>query len=120
MSSLAAMVRALPGDGVALSGNDIVRYEDGQAVRVLGRDEIRLRGEHNVENVLSAIAIASQLGVSDAAAAEAIRGFTGVAHRLEAVSDGRFVNDHPTTLRPKPPLQESPSKTRFGRCCASP
>jgi UDP-N-acetylmuramoylalanine--D-glutamate ligase len=91
-----SMVSSLPGDGVALAGADIIRYANDRAHRVLGRDEIRLRGAHNVENVLSAIAVASQLGVSDAAAATAIRGFTGVQHRLEPVAnvDGvQYVND---------------------------
>jgi UDP-N-acetylmuramoylalanine--D-glutamate ligase len=91
-----SMVRTLPGDGVALAGADIVRYADDRAHRVLGRREIRLRGEHNVENVLSAIAVASQLGVSDEAAAAAIRDFTGVPHRLEpvgTVGGVQYVND---------------------------
>jgi UDP-N-acetylmuramoylalanine--D-glutamate ligase len=91
-----SMVRSLPGDGVALAGFDIVRYADDRAHRVLGREEIRLRGDHNVENVLSAIAIASQLGVSDEAAASAVRNFTGVQHRLETVAtlNGvEYVND---------------------------
>lgn len=89
-------LRTLPGDGVALAGDSIVRWSDGRAFPVLPRSEIRLRGEHNVENVLSAVAIASQLGVSDEAAATAVRAFTGVAHRLEPVATVReiqYVND---------------------------
>lgn len=89
-------LRALPGDGVALHHDTIVRHEGGREFRVLPRSEIRLRGEHNVENVLSAVAIASQLGVSDEAAAQAVRAFTGVAHRLEPVAtvrDVQYVND---------------------------
>lgn len=89
-------LRAIPGDGVALVGDTIVRHADGRQFEVLPRADIRLRGEHNVENVLSAIAIASQLGVSDEAAATAVRTFTGVAHRLEPVATVRevqYVND---------------------------
>jgi len=91
-----SMVSSLPGDGVALVGDAIVRRTGGEDVRVIGRDEIRLRGDHNVENVLSALALAHELGVSDEAAARAIRSFTGVAHRLEPVAtvDGvQWVND---------------------------
>jgi UDP-N-acetylmuramoylalanine--D-glutamate ligase len=86
----------LPGDGVALVGDNITRISDGIEYPVLPRAEVRLRGEHNVENVLSAIAIASQLGVSDEAAASAVRTFTGVPHRLELVAtvgDVQYVND---------------------------
>lgn len=91
-----SMLAAIPGDGVALVNGEVIRRTGGQDHRVLARDEIRLRGEHNVENVLSAIAIASQLGVSDEAAARAIRAFTGVPHRLEPVAtvEGiQWVND---------------------------
>lgn len=91
-----SMVRPLPGDGVALEGGVVTRIEGGRRVEVVPRAEIRLRGSHNVENVLSAVAIASRLGVSDEAAAAAIRSFTGVPHRLEPVAtvDGAtYVND---------------------------
>lgn len=91
-----SMVRALPGDGVALVDGTVVRFEAGGAHEVLPRADIRLRGSHNVENVLSAVALASRLGVSDAEAAAAVRGFTGVPHRLEPVAtiDGvGYIND---------------------------
>lgn len=58
--------------------------------------DIRLRGEHNVANVLAAAAAASAAGASDAAIAEAASQFAGVAHRLEYVgtSNGAaFFND---------------------------
>jgi len=91
-----SMSQPLPGDGVALEGDTIVRRHDGAATAVLTRSEIALRGDHNVANVLSALAVAHQLGVPDDAAATAIRSFTGVAHRLEPVATVRsvqYVND---------------------------
>ncbi len=86
----------IPGDGAMLDGDRVVRVDGGVATEVLRRDEIRLRGEHNVENVLSAVAVAGLLGVSEEAAARAVRQFTGVPHRLEPVAtiDGvQYVND---------------------------
>jgi UDP-N-acetylmuramoylalanine--D-glutamate ligase len=91
-----SITRPLPGDGVMLSNNVATRIEAGREFPVLRRDEIRLRGTHNVENVLSAIALASRLGVSDEAAADAVRGFTGVPHRLEPVAviaGVQYIND---------------------------
>jgi UDP-N-acetylmuramoylalanine--D-glutamate ligase len=91
-----SMLAAIPGDGVALIDGHVVRREAGHDHRVLARDEIRLRGEHNVENVLTAVAIAAQLGVTDEAAARAVRAFTGVPHRLEPVASVggvQWVND---------------------------
>ncbi len=94
----------IPGDGALLaaaggggSGGAIVtRREGGRDHPVLAREEIRLRGEHNVANVLAAVAVASRLGASDAACAQAARSFAGVPHRLEAVGSARgvgYVND---------------------------
>ena len=91
-----SMLATIPGDGVALIGGHVVRREAGRDHRVLARDEIRLRGEHNVENVLTAVAIAAQIGVTDEAAARAVRAFTGVPHRLEPVATVggvQWVND---------------------------
>ena len=91
-----SMAHPLPGDGVTLAGDVVTRIASGQRHEVMRRDEIRLRGVHNVANVLSAVAVASQLGVDDAAAAAAARRFEGVPHRLEVVATlGRitFVND---------------------------
>jgi len=81
-----SMYREIPGDGALLSGGRVVRRDGGEQHDVLGRDEIALRGEHNVANVLSATAIATRLGVPDAAIAETARTFLGVPHRLEPVA----------------------------------
>ena len=88
--------RPLSGDGVTLEDGTVVRHEGGAAFPVLPRAELPLRGDHNLANVLSAVAVAARLGVDDDAAAEAVRGFGGVPHRLEAVATVRgvaYVND---------------------------
>ncbi len=59
---------------------------DGKQVRrVLKLEQIRLRGWHNVENVLAACAISMAAGLPVKAMKDAVAGFTGVAHRLEWV-----------------------------------
>ncbi|HRC61613.1 MAG TPA: Mur ligase family protein, partial [Dehalococcoidia bacterium] len=91
-----SLVRSLPGDGVALVDGVVTRFEGSTSFAVAARSDIRLRGQHNVENVLSAVALASRLGVSDQQAAAAIRTFTGVPHRLEPVAtiaDVVYIND---------------------------
>ena len=91
-----AVRRPLPGDGVTIEGGAVVRHDGGETFAVLPRDEIRLRGDHNVANVLSAVAVGARLGVPDESAADAIRGFQGLPHRLEpvaSVNDVLFVND---------------------------
>ncbi len=69
---------------------------DGQPHVVCAREDIRLRGEHNLRNVLAACAIAGAAGVPVEIMREVIKNFTGVAHRMEPVRtvDGvTYVND---------------------------
>ncbi|MGC8880417.1 MAG: UDP-N-acetylmuramoyl-L-alanine--D-glutamate ligase [Anaerolineae bacterium] len=59
-------------------------------------NEIHLRGEHNVENILAACTIADALGVSIEAMHQVCTTFSGVSHRLEWVADVagvRYYND---------------------------
>jgi UDP-N-acetylmuramoylalanine--D-glutamate ligase len=92
----ATSMTALPANGAALDGDAIVRRDDGSSTAVMQRDEIALRGEHNVANVLSALAIATRLGATEEAIAAAVRDFRGVPHRLETVAMAggvEYVND---------------------------
>lgn len=50
-------------------------------------DEVRLRGKHNVQNVLAAVALADAVDVSTSSMAEVARTFAGVDHRLELVRE---------------------------------
>ena len=49
--------------------------------------QLNLPGHHNVANALAAIAVASELGVDDAAIVEALANFTGVARRFARHGD---------------------------------
>ncbi len=60
-------------------------HADGQPQVVLPTSQVLLRGEHNLQNVAAACAIAAASGISLEAMREAIRGFRGVEHRLEWV-----------------------------------
>jgi len=52
---------------------------------IMGRSRIRLRGEHNLLNVLAACALAAAAGLPVSAMQAGVDGFQGVAHRLEYV-----------------------------------
>ncbi len=59
-------------------------------------EDLRLRGLHNLENVLAATALAWAGGVDPAKIAAVLKTFPGVVHRLESVEgfgDISFIND---------------------------
>ncbi|MBT8138719.1 MAG: UDP-N-acetylmuramoyl-L-alanine--D-glutamate ligase [Gammaproteobacteria bacterium] len=67
---------------------------------LLGVDELRLPGRHNVLNVMAALAMADAAEIALQAAIDAAKSFTGLAHRCELVAniDGvAFINDSKAT-----------------------
>lgn len=81
-------------------GHELVsRTKEGERV-LLTRDEIALRGLHNVENVLAALSAGLACGASPESMRETIRRFRAVEHRLEQVAEigeVRFYNDSKAT-----------------------
>ncbi|MDQ3720776.1 MAG: UDP-N-acetylmuramoyl-L-alanine--D-glutamate ligase [Actinomycetota bacterium] len=66
----------------------------------IGPEDLRLRGEHNLENARAATAAAVGMGVDPEGVRVALREFAGVPHRLEEVgrvSGVRYVNDSKAT-----------------------
>lgn len=60
-------------------------WEADRETFILDRASIHLRGEHNLQNVLAACAIATAAGISVEAMRKGIDEFSGVPHRLEFV-----------------------------------
>lgn len=92
--------REMVTDGAFLAGNRLMVVGKGSPDRqphvVCSRDDVRLRGEHNLTNILAACAIAGAAGVPIEIMREVIREFTGVEHRLEvvrSVGGVTYVND---------------------------
>ena len=70
--------------GAYLDGKDIViRDFDGSVHYICGTDEMRIIGDHNVENVLAAAAISYFAGIDENTIGDAVRAFPGVEHRIE-------------------------------------
>jgi len=66
----------------------VIYLRDGERERtVCPVSEIKLRGAHNVLNVLAACALSGAAGIAPEAMREAINKFPGVAHRLELVRE---------------------------------
>ncbi|HLF02065.1 MAG TPA: UDP-N-acetylmuramoyl-L-alanine--D-glutamate ligase, partial [Anaerolineales bacterium] len=73
--------------GAFVRESEIVLRDGIREQAVCAVSEIKLRGEHNVLNVLAACALSGAVGTPPEAMREAIAGFTGVAHRLELVRE---------------------------------
>jgi UDP-N-acetylmuramoylalanine--D-glutamate ligase len=87
-------------EGAFLRGGEIIFRSDGAEIAVARRDEIQLRGEHNLENVLAACAAAHLAGAAPSAIASGVKSFRGVEHRLEFVAEVggvTFYNDSKAT-----------------------
>jgi len=83
-------------DGAYVHDGHIWLGRDGQARTLCPVAVIRLRGGHNLLNVLAAATLAEAVGVPDEAIVETIRTFSGVPHRMQTVRelDGvQYVND---------------------------
>jgi len=78
----AANVRA---DGTRMRF-DVLRRDRDEVLPVLPVT-LNLPGRHNVQNALAAIAVATELGVSDAAICHALESFHGVGRRFTLVGD---------------------------------
>jgi UDP-N-acetylmuramoylalanine--D-glutamate ligase len=90
--------RQPPAGGVGIFDGWIVA--DGDDRRVMPIDEIRLRGQHNVSNVLAAVAVGRIFGIAPEPIRQAIADFEGLQDRLEPVlrlNDVLFVNDTQAT-----------------------
>lgn len=82
--------------GAFWRGGALVLRRGGQEREVCRVADVRLRGFHNVRNVLAAITLADAADAPIEAMREAIVNFTGVAHRLEEVRRWRgalWIND---------------------------
>ncbi|MEK7549393.1 MAG: UDP-N-acetylmuramoyl-L-alanine--D-glutamate ligase [Patescibacteria group bacterium] len=108
------MVQDAPGDIVFVSGEGplsddgvfadegmLFVRQDGKEKIVFPLDKMPLRGEHNISNVLSAIAATLAFGLKLKEIAKGVETFSGVTHRLEMVLEKkgvRFYNDSAATI----------------------
>ena len=86
--------------GAFVRDSQIFFRHEGMETLVARREEISMRGEHNLENVLAACAAAYLAGATPDAIAAGVKSFRGVEHRLEFVAEingVQFYNDSKAT-----------------------
>ena len=110
MRSRRAWFSAAPGREAGPGGESLAAGVDaalrlwldleGERVGLCPAGELALKGDHNRQNSLAAAAAACALGAPAAAAAETLRSFAGVPHRLQVAGVARgvtYVNDSKAT-----------------------
>lgn len=87
-------------EGAYREGNDLIWRWGGASRKILDARDLRVPGEHNIANALTALALASVWGATAEQIAEALREFRGIEHRQEFVREiggVRYINDTTAT-----------------------
>ncbi|MFH1446552.1 MAG: UDP-N-acetylmuramoyl-L-alanine--D-glutamate ligase [Chloroflexota bacterium] len=79
-------------NGTYFNNDHIFLQVNGEQIKLLPTEWIKLRGEHNLYNVLAACAIAAGASLAMPAIGQAVDDFPGVAHRLELVRSYRDID----------------------------
>lgn len=93
---------------------ELALVDGPRLVRLLGPDELRLPGRHNVSNALAAAIVGDLQGISPEEIGAVLREFGGLPHRLETVAEIGgilYVNDSQGTT----PYATIPALTAHGR-----
>jgi UDP-N-acetylmuramoylalanine--D-glutamate ligase len=86
--------------GLFLRGDDVISRANGVERVLIARNEIGIRGAHNLENVMATLAVGLACGAAPDSMRKTIHEFKGVEHRLEFVAEingVQFYNDSKAT-----------------------
>lgn len=87
-------------NGAFYNNDELFFANNGKEEMVCRKNDLMIKGEHNISNALSVICIAKIIGIKNDSIKAALETFAGVEHRLEFVRtiDGiDFVNDSKAT-----------------------
>lgn len=88
--------------GAFLKGDRLVLRLDGNEETITVRNHLKLLGDHNVENILTAALTARLAGVPINKITKIVEGFTGVEHRLELVREWNGINFYNDSISTTP------------------
>lgn len=77
--------------------DNIIYYKDEE---IINTKDIKLKGKHNYENIMAAILVVKELGISNESINNVLTTFKGVEHRIEyvcTINNRLFYNDSKST-----------------------
>lgn len=83
-------------NGAYLDGESLVLVDGERKFEICRASELRIIGDHNIENVLAAAAICYYAGIDMSVISETIKAFSGVEHRIEfcgEINGVKYYND---------------------------
>lgn len=86
--------------GISIKNGNIHISWKNEQIEICGVEEAKLRGKHNLENMLCASGMAWAAGVRPQVIKESLQNFPGVRHRMEEVGiydDVMYINDSKAT-----------------------
>ncbi len=86
--------------GCYVSENQIKYFGKNESSKIINTDEIFIRGNHNLQNSLAAVAAAKYMNVKDDVIKKTLINFKGVKHRIEPVRElngVKYYNDSKAT-----------------------
>ena len=91
----------IDGNGVWIEDGHICIRHIGEIKKLFTLAEIRLKGEHNVANILAAVATLLAYGLTPKQIVSGIANFSGIPHRLEFIAEKNgveYYNDTAATI----------------------
>ncbi len=89
-------------NGCFVLNNEVVLREDGMEKRIIATSDIRIPGQHNLENVCPAVMAAHACGVDVGIMQEVLKTFAGLEHRLELVREVNGVKYYDDSIATNP------------------
>lgn len=71
--------------GVFIRDGHVIANIDGE-VDICGVDEVKIRGDHNLDNIMAVVGIALVCGIEPILIKETVAGFPGLSHRTEFIA----------------------------------
>jgi len=99
------------GKSVYINADAIWTWDGTEEKKVMNIDEVKIKGAHNLENILAAVAAALVVGVKISAIKKVLHDFKGLPNRLEFLREVRGVKYYNDTTSTTPEATMAALKT---------